>query len=204
MVDPNALPAVLSILQTQGYWVILLLMIIEGPTVAYIAAFAAALGIFNVYVVFILSVLGNQIPDMIYYHLGKFSRLKTIERYMLFFGFNKKRIKWTETHLKNHAGKTIVAIKLFPLFPGIGLFLTGFMKVKFKKFFLTSLIFNVTASLIFTLLGFYSGVAINEMSKYFKTTEIILPLLLVLVIAFYLVIKFIAQRLSNSKLTKLE
>jgi membrane protein DedA with SNARE-associated domain len=200
MLDLTNLSAAVQSLESGSYLILLLLMIIEGPIITYVAAFAAALGFFNIWWIFVLSIFGNQIPDMIYHQLGKMLRLKTIERFLSFFGFDEKKVMWIESHLKNHAIKTICTIKLVPLFPGVGLFLTGFMKVPFKKFFLTSLIYNLIASVIFCILGFYSGIAINEISKVLKLTGIIIPLLIVFIIIFYFAIKLIAKKLLKSKL----
>jgi len=183
----------------QLYLLIFVIMFLEGPITTYGAAFFAALGYLNIWFVFILSIFGNLVPDVMYYFCGRFSRIKTIERWMNFFGVDKRRIKWVEHHLRNHAAKAIVIIKLVPIVPGVGLFLTGFMKVPFKKFFLVSAIFNIVASVVFCILGFYSGITVNEFSKFLKTGEIIIPLLLIFLVAFYFALKLITKKLLSSK-----
>lgn len=198
MIDLGSAPAILVLLQQHGYWILLLLMILEGPIITYVAAFAAALGIFNIYWIFVLSVLGNFIPDTAYHLIGRVLRLKTIEKFLAFFGFSEQKVIWIDNHLKKHAIKTIVTIKLVPLFPGVGLFLTGFMKVPLKKFVLTSLIFNLIASVVFCILGFYSGMAIEQVSKVLRITEIIIPLLVIFIIIFYFALKFISKKVAKS------
>ena len=65
---------VLDWLIRYGYLLMFLLMLIEGPTITASAALGAALGYFNVFVVFALSFLGNFLPDMLYYMLGPLER----------------------------------------------------------------------------------------------------------------------------------
>ena len=52
-------PAILGYIKTIGYPLMLLIMIVEGPIATLLAAFAASLGFFNIYLVFILSMLGT-------------------------------------------------------------------------------------------------------------------------------------------------
>jgi len=62
---------ILSLIQIHGYWIMFVLMFIEGPITAYVAAFAASLGYFNVWAVLSLFVFGNQIPDTILFFIGR-------------------------------------------------------------------------------------------------------------------------------------
>ena len=60
-----AFDQVLTFIEQNGYVLLFLLMILEGPIVTAAAAFAASLGYLSLPVVFILSVLGNIIGDLI-------------------------------------------------------------------------------------------------------------------------------------------
>jgi len=57
-------------LKHYGYWVMLPLMIVEGPVVTLFAAIMASLGAFNVWIVLVFSILGDLIGDAIFYGLA--------------------------------------------------------------------------------------------------------------------------------------
>ncbi len=65
----------------HGYWVIFLAMLIEGPVVTAAAAFAVALGYFNLWAIFGLSLAGDLVADIIYYAIGYWGRITVVERF---------------------------------------------------------------------------------------------------------------------------
>jgi len=197
MIDQTSFSAILTLLQDHGYAIILLLMIIDGPIVAYAAAFAAALGFFNIYVILILSVLGNLIPDIILYSIGRSMRTKNITKVLNFLGLTNKKIEIIEGKLKRNLKKTLIFSKLVPPLPVPAMMLSGFVKVNFKRFFLITTIFNIFASIIFVASGYYSGFATNNTLEYFKLQEILLPLLIILVVIIYFFIKWLYKKMAK-------
>jgi membrane protein DedA with SNARE-associated domain len=191
MIDLSNSAAMLAFIQTQGYLILFLIMFLEGPIITYAAAFLASQGIFNVWIVFLLSVFGNVIPDTILFLSGQHSRTKTIEKISAYFGMNESRIQKMEKGFYNHTGKSIILFKFIPGLAIPGLMLAGFSKVPFKKFFIASTIFNVSSAIIFTLLGFYSGITISSFLKYLKLEKYILIILVVSVISVYFIIRYI-------------
>lgn len=188
---------VLALLQTHGYWVMFLIMILEGPIVTYVAAFAASLEIFNFYIVLILSILGNVVGDLIYYLIGRFGRKIIVDRYMNFMHLKKERIEKIEKYLKENVGKTITVVKLTPPLPGPGLILAGVVRIPFGKFMFYSVLVSVIFSLFFTLIGFYSGVAFGTMSKYVKYGQFLIGGVVLLIIGFWLLLKLLIPKISR-------
>jgi membrane protein DedA with SNARE-associated domain len=191
------LSGLLSFIQSNGYFIIFILLLIEGPTVTYVASFAAALGYFNVWIIFLLSFLGSLIPSIIIYRIGVILRGKTVEKFVGYLGLHKKRRIWLEKKLKRHFVKTYVTAKVMPILPVSAVLITGFMRVPFKKFFWVNFAVDFSYSLIFVVLGFYSGVVVNSSLKYFKLTEFLLPVIVVLTIAIYFVINSIYKKASR-------
>jgi membrane protein DedA with SNARE-associated domain len=173
------------------------LMFIEGPIVAYVAAFSASLGYFNAWVIFLLFVLGNQIPDTLIFEFSRRLKRERVEKFASYFGLEKKRISWIEKNMKKHFKKTTLVTKLVPPFPTPGIIVAGFAKVPFWKFFWTYLIYNIFYAAIFVLLGYYSGIAVNTFVNYFKITEYLLFIVLVLVILIYFIIKKASFKLAK-------
>jgi membrane-associated protein len=174
-------------------------MFIEGPIVAYISSFAAALGYFNVWILIPLFILGNQIPDILIFKIGGLLRGKTVEKYVSYFGLHKKRIKWLEKNINKHSIKTIILIKSVPPLPLPGIIISGFMKMPFKKFFWIDLIYNIFYAILFITLGYYSGLVTNMSLKYFKLGEYILPIAVILTIIVYILIRRVSAAIVKNK-----
>jgi membrane protein DedA with SNARE-associated domain len=190
-----------TILLTHGYWVMFLLMFLEGPIVAIVAAFAASFDVFNIFYVFVLSFFGNLVPDLLYFLIGRYSRSNLIERFVGKLGISKSKIKKIENGLKNHAKKTIVLIKVTPFISIPGIMLAGFLKLSFRRFFLISVITNLLMSVTLVLVGFYSGMATGLIVKYFHLEGYLFLILGIVGIIGYLVTKIVYSKL-NRKLSK--
>jgi len=191
--------SILSLIQSQSYLLIFILMIVEGPVTTVAAAFASSLGIFNIYIIIILSTLGNLIPDTLLYFIGRFSRGPKVERYLIKLGFKKNRIEQIDSGFKKHAGKTLVFAKLTPTLPVLGLILSGFTKVPIKKFFLIDILFNITSAIIFVGIGFYFGVVSASILKYLKIREYVLLFIIPLAVLVYFLYKKISKKIAEKE-----
>lgn len=197
LINPSEL---LIIIEAGGPYILFFLMFLEGPIVTYAASFLASQGIFNLTLVFTLSILGNIIPDAILFFIGKYSRNKKIENIGSFFGLSPSRIEGMERKLHKHTVKSIILSKLIPGLAIPGIIIAGFSKIPPKKFFLISIIFNTSSAIIFTLLGFYSGITISAFLEYLKLGKYILIILFINIIIIYIIIKLINKFfLTNRK-----
>jgi membrane protein DedA with SNARE-associated domain len=70
-----------------------------------------------------------------------------------------------------------------------GLIFSGFIRVPFKEFFWTTLFLNIIHAIVFSLIGYYSGVISNRILQYFGIGKyFIVPVIVILVVlAYYLV-----------------
>ncbi len=192
----NDFASILQFLQTSGYGIMFILMIIEGPIITYIASFAASLGIFNIFYVFILSSLGNIAGDLIFFLIGRGGKKRTIERYES-KSINLTRLSRLKMYLERNPGRTIVVIKLTPFLPVPGLILAGASSISLKKFITYSVLVSMTSALIMTLLGFYSGMAFLAIAKYVKYLEYLIGATIFLVIITVFLVRFISKKLAN-------
>ena len=183
----TSLSAALVFAQNSNYLIIFLLMIFEGPIATAAAAFASSMGILNIYIIIILSLLGNLIPDTILFFIGRYSREKTLEKFIKYFGLTENRIKKFEAGFHKHFGKTMTFMKLVPPFPVPGLLFAGFSKVSIKKFFMVDITFNFISTLIAVFLGFYIGLASSKLFDYFDMGKYFLILIIPIALLIYLI-----------------
>ncbi len=185
----------LAFIQSHGYFIMFLAMLVEGPITTYIGSFAASLGLFNIFIVFILAVLANVLGDIVLYSIGKFTRTAFRKKYKKYFD-NKKLV----SHLKKHTGKTLFIIKLIPPLPAPGLILAGALNVSFRKFLFLSFIISFPLALIFALFGFYSGIAFNLLLNYLQIWGIVILVIGLLFMAwliFFKIPKYLAKKYEN-------
>ena len=183
----------------HGYPLMFLAMCAEGPTVTAAATFASTLGFFNPVVVFVLSILGDVLPDVLFYGIGRWKGLEFVTKFGHKFGMTKERIESLEKTIKNHSGKTITVLKYTPVLAAPGLMLVGAMKMKWLRYLWFVFIVTLQKTLTFMLLGYFFGQAYG-IGKYIKYGAI-LPFIFIII---YFVLAFIYKRISARIVNKIE
>ena len=173
-------------------------MLIEGPIITSIAAFAASIGYFNVYIILLLSSLGNIIPDCILFFIGRFGRKKPVEKFVEKFRVNSSILKKIEYNMHKYTGKTLVFVKFSPFLPVPGIILAGFMKTPIKRFLILDITINVITAAIFTIIGFYFGLAVKNIFDYLKIGEYVILLIVPLIFTMYYISRKLLRKIWNS------
>lgn len=154
-----------------GYIVMFIGMVVEGPVITAAAAFAAALGFFNIFYVFLLAILGDLVADVTYYAIGYFSRIAFVEKYGHRFGMSKARMEHLEQLLKRHPGKTLLVLKLIPGIATPGLMMVGVTHMPPRKFTTICTSIILPKVLLFMALGYYFGSTYDAISKYVDNAQ---------------------------------
>ena len=185
----------------HNYVALFVAMLFIGPIASLAAAFSATFGLFNIWAVLILTILGNVFSNFAYFSIGRFSREALIEKYGKYVWLTKKRIKHIEKNLHEHAVKTIVALKLLPFTVPL-LIIPGMMRMSFKRFAIISLPITIIESIALIILGYYSGLAFSSIVAYVKNAQLIF---LISVLLFILVVLFFKyyKKFVNKKLGEL-
>ncbi|MBI4085888.1 MAG: DedA family protein [Candidatus Liptonbacteria bacterium] len=195
--DTNAFQASVQWVIANGYPLLFAAMLIEGPAVTAAGAFVAALGYMDVYIVFLLSVLGNLIPDVIFYLVGLWGHKGLAEKYASRVGLTKERIHRLEGLSHNHAGKMLTIIKVIPFLAVPGLILAGAVRMPLKKYVVWSLVITVPTSLFFLIVGYYFGAAYATIRGYLDYGGYAAFVLLVLFAAVYYGYKKISRKFAE-------
>lgn len=174
----------------HGYIFIFLLMCLEGPMTTAAAAFGASLGYFSLPIIFVLSILGDIIPDTIYYYLGYGARKSVIDKYGHYFGLSQSRMERIVNLFAKNVTKTIVTLKLTPILPVPGFILIGSTRKSFLQFIMICIAVTLVKTTLFVILGYYFGQAYN-ISKYIKEGNYALIIIVVVfALIYYLYRKF--------------
>lgn len=155
-------------LQHYGYWIMLPLMIIEGPVVTIISALLASLGAFNVWLVFIFSVTGDIIGDVFLYEIGYFRGLNFVKRFGKYIGITEKLVIRMEKYFAKHGGKTIFIVKSTVGLSWATFIAAGIVKMNFKKFLKYSFLGGIVWSGFLVFMGYFYGYLWREMKQYIE------------------------------------
>lgn len=171
----------------NGYLFIFLAMCVEGPVTTAAAGLASALGYLDPWLVLIISILGDLVPDSIYYLIGYIGRLSIIKKIGYRLGLTESRILKMEELLKKHFVKTMIVLKFTPLVTVIGFMLVGYLKISFKRFMSLCSAVTIPKSIIFLALGYFFG-QLYDINKYLHDIKIFLPL--AVLVAFFVYIGY--------------
>lgn len=188
MIINNILPAITS-LQLPAYVLIFLAMILEGPLITISASFAASLGIFNIWIIFLLSLLGDLVGDFLHFGIGRFIN-KGFLRNSKIFGI-KKGFKKIEKHMKKHLGKTIFFAKFTPPLATPALLLAGAGKVSLKRFVIISLLATLPRTILLIIIGYFFGSAYSNIARYIGAWQYLIILAAIFIIFAFLIYRLI-------------
>lgn len=195
----NTLESALSFLKTNSYGVIFLIMIIEGPMITVAAAFAASMGLLNIWLVFALSLLGDNVSDMLHYAFGRYVKRSTVHRFSKFLGMEHLP-KHLATQFKKKTARTLLVLKLTPPLAQAGMILAGTFRVKFKTFWWYTFIGAFIRTTILVIIGYFFGVIAAKALEYFNLASFWLVIFFVGLIVVLIIIKIIMDRLPEKYL----
>lgn len=153
------------------YLGLIVAMLIEGPGATVLGAFLARVGYLNIWLVLLISVLGNFIPDVVFYligfwaHTGFIGRL--IDKHGHRIGLSKERIGKMGKLYQEHPFQTILFVKMMPLVvPFIGLASAGASRMPIKKYLTWVMVITIIIFGSFLGIGYYLGDIYFRLSSY--------------------------------------
>lgn len=167
-------PHILAYIKTIGYPTMLLLMIIEGPIVSILGAFLAKLGFFNVYLVLLLSILGDLIGDVILYSIGFYGGERALAKAEKILKIKPAIVEKMRRLFQAHGKKTIFAVKSTTGLCWITFIAAGTFKMKFKDFVLTSFFGGIVWSTFLVIIGYFFGYAFGVINDYIRVAGLII------------------------------
>jgi membrane protein DedA with SNARE-associated domain len=163
-----------------SYFVLFILMVVEGPIVTSAAAFVAHLGFFTLPMIFILSIAGDIVGDFIYYGIGRASRETLLVKHGHRFGLGPEKMALFDQAFKMHTFKSLVIAKLAPAIPGPVIIAAGALRMSFWRLIWVSFVVAVPKYLIFMVLGYeFGGLYVRFFHYYDIVGWIVIPALMI-------------------------
>lgn len=173
---------IFDFLSQYGYLIMLPLMILEGPVVTILAATLAALGAFNVWIVFGLSILGDMIGDVLLYAAGYRWGLGFVRRAGRYLGITERLVVRMEKYFSRHGGKTIFAVKSTTGLCWATFVAAGIVKMSFRKFLKYSFLGGLVWSGFLVAMGYFYGYLWREINQAIEWIGWVIMLLVALTI----------------------
>ena len=170
-------PQVLQYIKTFGYPSLFLIMVVEGPIITIIGAFLASLGFFNIWIIFLLSILGDIVGDIILYVLGYLGGSKILSRAERWLKINFTTMEKLRRLFTLHGQKTIFYVKSTTGLCWITFILAGTLKMDFQKFLRSSFLGGIVWSGFLVLSGYFFGYAFEKINDYLKYAGILIAVL---------------------------
>jgi membrane protein DedA with SNARE-associated domain len=143
-------------------------MIVEGPIVTIIVAFLASLGYFNVFIVFLLSVAGDVIGDIILYYIGYFGGARILAKAEKFLKVSPATVEKLKQKFHENSEKIIFYVKSTTGLSYITFITAGTLKMRLLKFVKYSILGGLVWSSFLVVVGYFFGYAAEQISQYLK------------------------------------
>ena len=151
-----------SIIQYGGLWLLLFVVFAEtglfvgfflpGDSLLFVAGAMAAVGDFNIWLLFIILSVAAILGDTVNYAMGKYFGEKVFSKFI-----KKEHLEKTQTFFDKYGKKTIILARFVPIIRTFAPFVAGVGKMHY----LTFLSFNIIGAIfwvsLFTLCGFFFG-----------------------------------------------
>ncbi|MDD3486774.1 MAG: DedA family protein [Candidatus Moranbacteria bacterium] len=161
-------PEFLQHLPFWGYPLMLFAMTIEGPFATMTAAFLSSQGYFNVGIVFVLSVAGDVIGDIILFYIGHFGGPHIIKKTQHFLKMKDSVVEKLKDRFHQNSGRLIFYVKSTTGLSYITFTLAGALRMKISKFLKFSVLGGLVWSSLLVFLGYFFGYAAARISEYIK------------------------------------
>lgn len=191
-------PEILHLLSDYRYWILLPLIIIEGPIAITAGGFLASAGDMKLHWVLILGIFGDLFGDYFYYYLGKFGGKKIAVKWGKYMGLTEARLQKLQLTFTKHKIKTIIVAKLSNTLGTPVLFCAGLFNVSLKEFTIYNTGATILKTFVLVFIGFWYGNAYVNIFKYLKWGYNGFLLLIILAFVIFFSLKYVSRKIKQT------
>jgi membrane protein DedA with SNARE-associated domain len=185
------------LLLQYGYILLFPIAVVEGPVAAIVAGALIASSALNGYVVFVVLVIADLTGDLLYYSLGRWGHVRSLERLSARLGVNESRMNSLKTEFQKNDWKLLLVGKT----QGIGaviLYFAGVTRMRLGRFLLWNLVGTVPKVLIFIGVGYLFGQTLLRSQRYFDYITILtFVLALALLGGYWITKRYLEKRVEQ-------
>ncbi len=183
------------LLTKYGYFILFPLAAIEGPIVSLVVGFLVYLGYLQFFPAFAILLIGDLVPDTVYYYIGRFgNRKKLIEKYGARYDFVSGNFKIIEKLWQEHGRKTMFLSKLAYGLSIPFLISAGLVKMPYRKFIAYTFPVILFQYGVIMAIGYFLGHSYQLAERYIRYAYIIIAAILIVFIIGYIFVAKYARR----------
>jgi membrane protein DedA with SNARE-associated domain len=169
-----------------AYFLLALLVMVEGPVATLAGAVAASAGLMKPVWVFFSAATANLASDILWYTLGYLGKMEWLRRYGGYFGLREQYVHRLNRDIQAHAAKLLFVAKITLGFSIPTLVATGMARVPIRRWILILVIGETlwTGSLV--ILGYHFGQYITRLERGVEIVALIGALIFLFLLFFYL------------------
>ncbi|MDB5224440.1 MAG: hypothetical protein JWO43_62 [Candidatus Adlerbacteria bacterium] len=191
-----SLDTIIHLIETYKYLILFPIAAFEGPVTGFIVGMLIAFGYLNPYVSYLVLVMGDLVPDAVYYYMGRFGEAKSIiPRYFAKVGITEEHFGAVRSLWKKHPGKTMFFSKLAYGLSTPFLISAGLVGMKPGKFFLYALPVTFAQYAILMALGYHFSSSFGTVANIFANIQYVIGGLVLVFIGYYFLAKYMRKRL---------
>jgi membrane protein DedA with SNARE-associated domain len=173
---------IIQFLTDYGYAIMFPLMMVFGPIVAIVAAFMSSMGVFNVYVVFLISLVAGMLGDVLLYGAGHKWGIGVVKRFGKYTKITEEKVLKMENAFDCHGGKIIIAVKATTGLCWVTFLAAGIVKMPFWRFFGYTIIGGLLWSSFLVIMGYFFGYMYSQIAQYISYAGWIMAVIIVIMI----------------------
>ncbi len=173
-----SLSSILGLLSHNGYLLVFIIGIIEGPIITILAGFLAAQHYFSMYALFLLFIVADFVGDIPYYAIGKYAGSRWIKKWAGWFGIDEAQMETVAADFNKHDIKLLLFAKTQAI-GGIFLAAAGFARMNFWRFSIINALGDVIKVPAFLVIGYYFGYPYMSIDGYIGKIAVISTALVV-------------------------
>ncbi len=152
---------------TYRYVILLPIAIVEGPIITIICGFLCAQGQLELWIVYIIVILGDLIGDVVWYYIGYRYGYAFAKKWGERFGLTDQKIEQVKEKFHKHKHSILFLSKITN---GLGLalvvlFTAGLSKIPFRRYMIINFTGQLVWSGILLVIGYEFGNALNKIDS---------------------------------------
>jgi len=165
---------------------------LPGDSLLFAAGTFAAIGSFNIHLLFLILSLAAIIGDSVNYWIGHYIGMKLFEKNNRFL--KKEYLERTHKFYEKHGGKTIILARFIPIIRTFAPFVAGVGAMTYSKF----IAYNIIGGIAWCAAFIYGGYFFGNLS-FVKNNFSFVIMAIILISVLPIFIEYFRHRLSKSK-----
>lgn len=195
-----SLEVITQLVLQYRYWILLPLAFMEGPILAFVLGSFSVLGYFNIFLSFLILLVGDLVPDAAYYFFGRYGeRNELISRYARKIGIGAEHFDAVRRLWYKHPAKTMFLTKFAYGLSTPLLVSAGIIGIPFYRFVRLSVMISIIQYGVLLTLGYNFGRSFKLVSGTLELVQIAVAGIIVIAVAYYSLVRYMRRKFMEAK-----